>query len=47
MGLRGEPGWAGLAGGGEMMGWEGEEVGEVSLFDGREGGKGFGVVEHV
>lgn len=40
----GEPGFAGLACGGEVVGWEGEEVGEVGLFGGRQGGEGFGVV---
>lgn len=39
-----EPCLAGLACGGEVVGWEGEEVGEVGLFGGGEGGEGFWVV---
>lgn len=40
----GEPGFAGLASGRQVMGREGEEVGEVGLLGGREGGESFGVV---
>lgn len=38
----GEPRFAGLACAGKVLRWEGEEVGEVGLFDRGKGGEDFG-----